>query len=289
MKKISQMSMLLILVLFILGSAIVPAQGSTSCTTCSNNQFLIPAGSGTAPGLSYENDQSMGLSREAPFDIPSNHFTGDVTFGKITTTPSSIQIPDFRWVDDIQKLKVRSLFITDIGDSIDLGLRRVGPDNVGPYHWPPEAVGANKIVGFIYWEPWGTQDDYAGRIAEIYARTAEIPTATSNAGSLEFTTTPIGKTKPIERMIIDDDGRVGIGTRNPNALLHVNGKAIISGGVDPPYVSFSSETHESIRNFAKDVEEHETVMEFWNNDSHRMEIYIINEDKFYTMTGEPSE
>ncbi|KAF5435658.1 Head domain of trimeric autotransporter adhesin [Candidatus Methanophagaceae archaeon] len=81
-------------------------------------------------------------------------------------------------------------------------------------------------------------------------------------------------------------GDVGIGTTSPTSKLHVIGKATITGGVDPPYVSFSDETHESIREFAKNVEGHEKVMQFWNGKAHRMEVYVISEDKFYTITGE---
>jgi hypothetical protein len=66
----------------------------------------------------------------------------------------------------------------------------------------------------------------------------------------------------------------------------IDGKLTATGGVDPPYVSYSKETHESIREYAQYVEDHEEVMQFWNGDSHRMEVYVISEDLFYTITGE---
>jgi hypothetical protein len=81
-------------------------------------------------------------------------------------------------------------------------------------------------------------------------------------------------------------GNVGIGTTNPASKLTVNGKARITGGVDPPYISFSAESHHSIRQYAKDVEPHEKVMQFWNGQAHRLEVYVIDEDRFYTITGE---
>jgi len=69
----------------------------------------------------------------------------------------------------------------------------------------------------------------------------------------------------------------------------IDGKLTVTGGIDPPYISFSKETHESIREYAKYVEDHEEVMQFWNGDTHRMEIYVISEDVFYTITGELME
>ncbi|HCM36321.1 MAG: hypothetical protein A3J30_02065 [Candidatus Wildermuthbacteria bacterium RIFCSPLOWO2_02_FULL_47_9c] len=68
--------------------------------------------------------------------------------------------------------------------------------------------------------------------------------------------------------------------------VNITGKLTALGGVDPPYVSFSAETRETIRNFAKDVQEHEEAMLFWNGETRRMEAYVIGEDAFYTITGD---
>jgi len=62
--------------------------------------------------------------------------------------------------------------------------------------------------------------------------------------------------------------------------LYVLGKVTTIGGVDPPYVSYSAETYESIREFAKDVTAHEKVMLFYNVNKKRMELYDIEADTF---------
>ena len=82
-----------------------------------------------------------------------------------------------------------------------------------------------------------------------------------------------------DHMIIDlDSGDVSI-----------DGKLTVTGGVDPPYVSFTSETHDTIREMAKDVEEKEEVMVFWNTELKQMEVYEIETDTFYTFDGQLSE
>ena len=83
------------------------------------------------------------------------------------------------------------------------------------------------------------------------------------------------KSTSTDRMIIDlSDGTVDI-----------PGKLTVGGGVDPPYVSFTSENHDTIREMAQDVEEKEEVMVFWNTEKKQMEVFIIAEDTFYTFDG----
>ncbi len=50
-------------------------------------------------------------------------------------------------------------------------------------------------------------------------------------------------------------------------------------------MSYSNETHKSIRKFAETVIEHEKVMQFWCSTHRQMEIYIIAKNKFYTFCG----
>ena len=66
--------------------------------------------------------------------------------------------------------------------------------------------------------------------------------------------------------------------------LH-KGKSYIPGGVDPPYVSFSNETHQSVKRYAKSLTDHEKAMLFWNRDASRMEVYVKDQDEFQTLAG----
>jgi len=61
--------------------------------------------------------------------------------------------------------------------------------------------------------------------------TAEGTFTTSNSpGYLTFLTTPSGSSNALaERMRIDSDGNVGIGTTSPGAKLEVNGKVAVGG------------------------------------------------------------
>ena len=88
---------------------------------------------------------------------------------------------------------------------------------------------------------------------------------------------------------LDVNGDIFGHTGHISGNLVVDGKITASGGIDPPYISFSAESHKSIREYAKEVEPHEKVMQFWNGKFHRIEIYVISEDKFYTITGESVE
>jgi len=89
--------------------------------------------------------------------------------------------------------------------------------------------------------------------------------------------------------------------------LTIVGKLTATGGIDPPYISFTKETHDTIKQYAIDMTtsiieekdgevivhasspaaENQEVMLYWNSDSKRLEVYVISEDMFYTITGEP--
>ena len=66
--------------------------------------------------------------------------------------------------------------------------------------------------------------------AEVYFQADGATTSTSSAGKIKFATTPNGTTSTVDRMVIREDGDVGIATSDPQAKLHVNGSLRISNG-----------------------------------------------------------
>jgi len=89
------------------------------------------------------------------------------------------------------------------------------------------AIGAPLPVqaGDSLWEGWGmgwdgSSFDVAGQILmEVDGPVA----ANSVPGSILFGTTPIGSNGVVTRMVIKNDGNVGIGTQTPGQKLEVNG------------------------------------------------------------------
>jgi hypothetical protein len=69
-----------------------------------------------------------------------------------------------------------------------------------------------NIVSFLDAAGWG--------VAHIGAT---VPSQSGHTGKLFFSTRPSGSA-PVQRMVIDENGKVGIGSLNPSELLTVNGK-----------------------------------------------------------------
>jgi hypothetical protein len=123
------------------------------------------------------------------------------------------------------------MIVGDLGGSPDIALRRAGPDldEQDPYFPTPAPVDGGAIqIAPIYWQPFGTNGNFDadsgdGRMAVINARTRGTPNGTSRPGSLHLGTTSPGNASPTDRMVIRENGRVGIGTENPVSLLEVAG------------------------------------------------------------------
>jgi hypothetical protein len=76
---------------------------------------------------------------------------------------------------------------------------------------------SGDAMGSIY---WGNKDDIA--TAYIDGNVPATWTTTSHPAELGFGTTPSGSTLALRRMTIKENGFVGVGTTDPNALLHIS-------------------------------------------------------------------
>lgn len=106
----------------------------------------------------------------------------DVVFGRSDQVWGGTT--DFEFDHDEPSLKIRKLFLRDIGDPPDIGLGRAGPDNVPYTHFPPQAVTPGQNLGTLYWQGYlGTTLGWHQRSAQIYARFWE-----NTGGSLHLAT-----------------------------------------------------------------------------------------------------
>jgi hypothetical protein len=97
----------------------------------------------------------------------------------------------------------------------------------------PTAVERNSLLGFVNFSGY-PGDTFLGkhRIASIGAVMDDlVPSVTSLPTRLEFYTTPAGSTASQLRMVIKNNGRVGIGTLTPTCALDVAGNIHASGSI----------------------------------------------------------
>jgi len=74
----------------------------------------------------------------------------------------------------------------------------------------------------------------------------------------------------------------GTGTSTIAGNLEVTGKITATGGIDPPYVSYTDESCDSIRKYHQDGVK-DNVMQFWNAENRRFEYYLADEDECYPL------
>ena len=86
----------------------------------------------------------------------------------------------------------------------------------------PAGIKEGNELGYISFE--GTDNTNVSRRGALILSNSEGDfTSTSAPSNIKFSTTPVGSTTVIDRMIIKPDGKVGIGNMNPQRDLDVNG------------------------------------------------------------------
>ncbi len=116
----------------------------------------------------------------------------------------------------------------------------------------PTAVLANNLLLSIWGRGFDGSNITTSR-ARIDFRASENWTTTNNGSSMTFSTTPNGSTNRTERMRIENDGNVGIGTTNPLASLEVvrgtgiNGTAAFQGTTNASHFNYSTAENTYIR------------------------------------------
>lgn len=86
----------------------------------------------------------------------------------------------------------------------------------------------------------------AGETANIVSRVPANHSGTSTPGELNFRTAPVGGVVPLDRMTIDSNGYVGIGTTFPSANLHVHSDVNPTWGLTQPLLLTTNSNFSSI-------------------------------------------
>jgi hypothetical protein len=148
--------------------------------------------------------------------------SGDVGIG--TTAPST----DFELVDESSNANMYTTAYSGFGAV-------VGRSANGTMASPTNSVSGDKLATFGGSGYGGGWPNSSRGSLDIYA--AENWSATNNGTYITFKTTPNTTTSPAERLRIDHDGQVGIGTNNPSTTLDVSGDTksthFVGGGSAP--------------------------------------------------------
>jgi hypothetical protein len=230
----------------------VLSNGNVGIGTASPNALLhVSAPSTTAPSLIWnaasgqilrnENSElAIGLSNASPFpfylqartntntgrDLAINPLGGNVGIG--TSAPSAkLEVfgGGIHTVNNDYSVNNAFAYSSGAGHPVFMGVRGEGTFTAPSY--PTSGKLLSTFIGrdaLDYLNP----SSYGG--ASIYMETTENFSFTNKGTCIRFRTTSNGSNIETERMIIQHDGRVGIGTANPQARLHVVGPVLNAAG-----------------------------------------------------------
>jgi hypothetical protein len=141
-----------------------------------------------------------------------NGATSDVNVGIGTTAPDAPLDIESQLVGAI------NLRVTNYG-----GRAAVRSRSAGGTRTAPTATQLNDILFELQADGYtGSAFTAQGR-AKILIRSTQDWTSAANGTAIDFFTTPNNTTLPLQRMVITNDGKVGIGRSNVDAELDVNG------------------------------------------------------------------
>jgi len=175
------------------------ADNITKCRSLSNSTVDIWS-RGVGNDIFY-NLGNVGVGTAAP------RVKLDITQGQLLTS-----------MDNDWNLQTASSFSNDpVKNSVFLGLRGRGMESAPSY---PQS--GDTLAGFAGRDATDgrTAAQYGG--AEMYVVATENMSAASKGSALYFTTTNNGTNSPVERMRINSNGNIGIGTTNPTGQLHIS-------------------------------------------------------------------
>jgi hypothetical protein len=156
----------------------------------------------------------------------SNGVYGDTFIGRVDYASSSLfnRVPSAKFGGTDDKFSTLGVLIAEYNNPANLSLRRAGVTSGGAgdvYTDTGNATGlaSGETIGVIYFQGLDDNGSYSsqsaeGRSAQIHCRTTEAATPTARGGELVFSTTPNGAQSPVERLFIQQDGRVQIGTND---------------------------------------------------------------------------
>lgn len=207
---------------------------------------------------------------------PAAPITGDVVLaGPSVGWSSSLKAPvDVAWDAQLRKLFARSLILTEVGDAVDLRIRRA------PGTYPDGPISgtspAGDVPGGIHWDaltPDGWRQS-AGIEGVLGDQMWPSPTGRSHPGWLTFYTYSRRHDDRLRRVIIDDTGAMSIGGGGfgsegltaPDYGLHLFGGGMRIQAVPSPespmlsVVGAGGSTEYTYQVVARDSKGHQTFM-----------------------------